>query len=425
MIKTGGLSHSRVDHLRLVCFNVGQGACTLLIFPATEAGRRRRYAVVDCNVAGADSVEYYLRRHEGVSGECELEFVALTHYDWDHFAGINRLAGAPGSPFRTRRFIGPPMSPLEAAEKYYAPSGPAAGALQQLYELTFGRYRTRKGRRCADPELCAFRWDQAYRWAPQLGQEVQIRALAPSPSGAAGARASGVEYSNLASGILRVQYGKTVALICGDVTEEEWQRILAHFAVGARPRDLLPANAALVPHHGGSGNPPELWERISRLSDHSMHLMRTARAAPGECRKARTKAVVSCGTVGNASRRTLLTLAGAKVAAYCTNPSQACAGLRGERRRPPPVCVAPPGGTPPAGSCDPGGIGPGPDVDDGAFLEGFPVGDDPGAQAYLRPFRADLLRGSVVIDLFPASAPGVAHMGPVSRHDDCLDALLE
>ena len=103
-------AYGQGDFLRLVCFNVGHGACILVSLPPGGTKKRRRYGVIDCNETHADSVDEYLRNpppeavaEDGdTSDKCELEFVAVTHYDTDHFRGIVSLLGSNASRFFAR-----------------------------------------------------------------------------------------------------------------------------------------------------------------------------------------------------------------------------------------------------------------------------------------------------------------------------------
>ena len=222
---------------------------------------------------------------------------------------------------------------MSVAKSKYSEDSWQYAALQRLYDLTWARYRTKKGRLTASPQVSALLCDQNYTWASELGDEIEIRALAPTPTGIIGevaSREGGIAgRTNLHSGALRVQYGKTVALVCGDVETEEWDRVLDIFAPTERESDLLAANATVVPHHGGSGNPGSLWERVSRLSSKALVRKVGTGGGPEEKRCNPTIAILSCdaGSASVPSARTLQILQATKTSCYCTNPNGVCRRL--------------------------------------------------------------------------------------------------
>ena len=340
--------------VRFVFFPVGRGSCTLVSFPPEREGSPRRYGVVDCNQSDARSVKDYLQ-HPFFPDEpppedpTRLRFVALTHYDYDHFNGVDVLVGGGGSPFRPDYFFYPLWPPAAVRRKYPNVSSLPRRQLTEIDRVVFEPRRN--GTYDRSPKPRSLNFDASYEGIlfpdePLVaGSPLRIRALAPS-SRAVNPRdhsLAAATDANFSSAALRIQFGKSVVILAGDVQEDEWHQVRADYEYqdGGRPRlGDLAAGVMLVPHHGGRGNPELLWEVSSRKSAfHQQKLKYYERRLV--CERDSTLAVISCGKGDNnlPSRDTLDRLKRHRAAIRCTTPNQVCRELSAECNRPIP-CVA-------------------------------------------------------------------------------------
>jgi hypothetical protein len=380
--------------VRVVCFNVGHGASTLVSLPPLELGGPRRYGVIDTNEASAASlVEYYLRQppfddEPPLTGHpLMLEFVALTHFDFDHFKGMAYLLGQDRSPLRAKRFLGPPFNPLSVAETRFVPNSDAYEELCTIAKLAY--LPTRRDRRLGKaPQLCVLLSGKQYQWFA----DIEILALAPLDDVVTKPRITEAR-GNLASGALRLRFDrKHVFVLGGDVEEGDWREIASRFPSAAV--DPLTANVVTVPHHGGQGNHKDIWERFSRLVP----------SGPLPEKRELTVGVISCGDGDPQTRdETFVVLAKSNCSVRCTNPSQPCRDKYRERGEQPP-CLQ----RARAGEAEP--------------IMNFAASEDKEWEDVLCRFSEPLgpFDGTVCVDLKRGQPPLVRHLGRIGAKY-CLD----
>lgn len=379
--------------VRLVFFNVGHGACTLISLPPVKEGGRRRYGVVDCNSpAGTSIVEYYLR-HPPFPDEppcrgdtLQLDFVVLTHFEYEHFKGMPYLLGEPGSPFRVLHFLGPPYDPAEVARKKFVHHSPPFEELCAIRQMAY--CPTRRARRLGRaPAFDVFLHGVLYDWF----DDVEIMSLAPLPDAVVRRKALEAE-GNTASGALRFRFKtKHVLLLCGDAREIEWHEIGRHLS--ELNNDPLLADVVLVPCHGASTLPLAIWERASRLVP-----------PMAEERREPTIAVISCRYLNPyTTHATYDLLARNRCVVYCTNPTRACVE-RHEQLVKRPSCLREPEN---------------PAEADRHLEPESAMGRE--SEDPLRTISevAEPLAGSVCIDLRKGTSPSVRHIGRAEKKD-CL-----
>jgi len=220
------------DFVRFVFFPVGRGACTLVsVYPLLPTGPRR-YAVIDSNQSDVHSVVDYLRspwfenEHidiDPATGRYHLHFATLTHYDWDHFNGMDILLGGPTYAsvgrriFKTNVFLYPVVPPAAVARRKYSPAGVQYRQLTEIDNLVFEPLRrTRKNGDHPLPRVLAFDATYESLFSPPgtlRDSELTVRALAPSAHAVSEMKEwrslEDVTSANLVSGALRIQYGKS------------------------------------------------------------------------------------------------------------------------------------------------------------------------------------------------------------------------
>ncbi|MCC6698995.1 MAG: hypothetical protein IT365_25455 [Candidatus Hydrogenedentes bacterium] len=328
-----------MEFTRFVFFAVGQGSCTLISFPPRAKGQSRRYAIVDCNQSDAASVRDYLESpwfpdEAPLKGPpYALSFVALTHYDCDHFNGVNVLLGgteglAGKSPAFHCGFFLYPLIPPRIMLRCYKPKSVFNRQLQEMSLLAFDRHAVRRR---------SYAFDASYdALVPSKKGRIRIRCIAPTCEAKDRlmckvlAMASRLDRKpqkeNLLSAALQVQFGKAVVTLGGDVVDKEWGRVRAEHEPGRLHE--LSSRAVLAPHHGGEGNCDDLWAVASRKSP--FHLARKAESAEAravcERRKTKTVAVISCGEghINHPSLATLQTLKKHNTDVICTSPNAHC-----------------------------------------------------------------------------------------------------
>jgi len=262
--------------IRAIFFSVGKGSCTLLSFPPGRTGGFRRYAVVDCNQSDARIVREYLKKlwfkKEQVDTQNQffLHFVALTHYHKDHFNGINVLLGGrrfikeSDIPFKTQYFLYPilPPIPVAAKRKYKRESL----SYRQLMEINDIMFEPKKMGIENRPLRRHFAFDATYNFLlssqgdPPV-PKLNISCLAPSTyttdklTNISLENFEKLDESNIVSGALRIQYGKSVLILGGDVEDDEWKAIRSDYEnIPVSRVKELGGGFVLVPHHGGKGN---------------------------------------------------------------------------------------------------------------------------------------------------------------------------
>ena len=322
------------EFVRLFFFNVGHGASTLISMPPAKTGSERRYGVVDCkDLPGISFVEKYLlsppfKDEPACEKPFVLEFVALTHFDTDHFTGMSRLLGGPGSPFTVRRFLGPPCYPIKVANTKYKPRGARYQELYAIHELAYEPTR-RAVRLGKAPILDIFLLNQRYDWFRDIN--IEIMGLAPVADAVIDEKTL-ARGGNPSSGALRLRFKtKHVQILGGDVEKEDWEEIQQR--LNGNPQDLLKANSIGVPHHGGRGNPREVWDRFSRRMQKDVWMDKWKLRKPSE-------AVVSCGINDPFTRRESYKIfLQTKCIISCTNPSKFCKELLARQNSKPP-CIS-------------------------------------------------------------------------------------
>ncbi len=380
---------------RAVFLSVGHGSCLLISLPPTISGDFRRFGVIDCcDSHGMAAVEYYLTHSPfederiGMDEIVPLSFVALTHFDQDHFKGMASMMRR----FPVEWFIGPAWLPSRIAETKYNGEGKAAEELEEIDRLV---YNKPNGGRELDgsemlPRLRVFFSECPYnRCMPGLSLTGLAPLQAKIPQ-----RKELATASNAASGALRVEFPTGHSMVVGgDVEHRDWLAILEDFPYEPN-RDVLKVDVVGVPHHGGRGNVPGAWFRFSRVR-------RNKGSVPRNRRKNRTIAVISCGSQQKHTRSsTYRAIADSGCSVRCTGVSRECSRTYRKKGSAPPCTV---------------GIDPG-----RASLDPFAVGLD----ARLHEFRArlddaggsyvtfnDPLDGAVCVEFRRGTEPKILHLG--------------
>ena len=386
------------DFVRFVFFPVGHGSCTLVSFPPEEPGGDRIYGVIDCHNATARPISAYLSdpwfsseiRPKGLA--FNLRFVALTHYHEDHMLGIDTLLGND-SLFKHSHFLNP-FPPVGEVARRKKDSPNVKKMLYNIEKLATKKWLMHIFRDCS--------W--VYQPKDDHLKNVAFRAMAIAPSNRAinemkEWHQKGLTPFNYLSAAFRFQWGDCSVIIGGDVggsdekDEEikwnEWEEIFSDLE-STHQLKLLSANAALCPHHGGTGNSDILWQRISRCS--SYH--KSAREIEG--RISRTITIVSCSSSrkGSPSVDSLRTFFNANSLVHCTSPTRTCLNLHTSEQ---PSCIS----------------------DDYTGMTEKPIELPPGIKLapnsmpdlphFVRRSRNDhdFKKGSICVDIFPKRAPKI------------------
>lgn len=326
--------------LTFVFFNVGQGNSILIVLPPDEeSAGERRYGVIDCYYDKYKHAEppvlTYLKNHRATC----LEFIILTHADRDHFFGLSQLVEYFSSEERSfKLFIESPIRCGDAAyNKYYSPEIEGDGLtdgeintcfneLKTIHEMTFGRYDDlrRKGK---SPSFQYHSIFKAYKGI-QLTHDLKATILSPCEDNILRVRRDIMDNMtfafehdhltsrnlpkrincNIVSLAMKLEYGDSTLLICGDVLNPEWFRIIGDFK---NCREKLVSDFINVGHHGSSGgNPRKLWSIIARKDA-----------------KRKSLAVISCGYSSrhhHPSESTLNQIFANNVELYCINKGYPC-----------------------------------------------------------------------------------------------------
>lgn len=321
------------EFMRFVFFPVGHGCCTLVSLPPEEPGGDRIYGVIDCRDATARPIQHYLS-NPWFEGEVihkraffKLRFVMLTHYDEDHFIGINHLLG------KDDEFM---------FDHFFCPFPPPGAVAERIPERSRKKERLSEIQDLVPDDKQSFlylRQDCSGVYHPQdnnLRNIFKAMAIAPSSQAMKSMKElkslKEITLPNILSSAIRFQWGKCSVIIAGDVEEDEWEKIIDDLE-SRKEADLLSANIALCSHHGGEGNPDDLWQRISRCS--SFHKQRRET----ERRVSRTLIVVPCGRYReqSPSKDTLRTFFNANSLVRCTSPAKTCLSLH-EGEQPSCIC---------------------------------------------------------------------------------------
>ena len=375
------------DFMRFVFFPVGHGSCTLVSLPPEEPEGDRIYGAIDCRDATARPIYAYLS-NPWFAGEViskrpvfNLRFVALTHYHEDHLLGIDRLLGSDNS-FMCNHFLCP-FPPVGAVAIRSKDRPRIKKILSDIHKL-------------APPTNYLYIYQDCsgvYRPKDSHLKDI-FKAIAIAPSSRAIQRMKEwdslkkVTPSNVLSSAIRFQWGHCSIIIGGDVEEDEWMEIISDLESRDQAR-LLSANVALCSHHGGMGNPDDLWQRISRCSSFHKQRQETER------RVSRTLIIVPCGSDREESPSidSLRTFFNANSLVRCTSPAKTCLNLHvGEQ----PSCI-----------CDNNDIPEEP-------VELLP-GEKPVRDGIcdLPPFAKrsrnfyDFKKGSICVDIFPKRPPRI------------------
>lgn len=335
--------------LRFVFFSVGRGNNTLVSLPPSEEGGYRRYGVIDSNQSDVRILRAYLdcpwfpEEHVDPCDPFCFEFVALTHYDGDHFNGLaNLLGGMPPHSenkrsFYSKFFLYPIVPPKLVALTKYSYKSDYAQQLLEIYHIVFDPPRLKlDNRRPTLPLMLAYDNHLESIIAPNgvlAEHPFKLKALAPSAFATDRILTSlvldraGFGSGNILSSALRFQFGNAVVLIGGDVMDNEWGIVLGDYA-NANPNSSreLGMTVVQVPHHGGTGNPEILWEIISRSSLHRPTRIKGNEGWNEENRRKPTLAVISCGERDPSlpSQETLMLLEKHGVQILCTAVNAHC-----------------------------------------------------------------------------------------------------
>jgi len=323
--------------LACVFFNVGQGNSVLIVLPPDEeSGDERRYGLIDCyyNKTRHDEppVLTYLKDHR----VNRLEFVILTHADRDHFLGLSQVLdyfSRDGRSFKL--FIESSIRCGDAAyNKYYFPELEGSrltenetneyyNELMDVHEMTHGKYVFFKKRRKHSP--FQYRILKAYEEI-QLTPDLKATTLSPCEDNITRVRKDIIDNYGFKNGRLRskdlpkridcnmvslafkIEYGNSVLLICGDVLNPEWFRIIRDFR---NCKQNFASDLINVSHHGSSGgNPKKLWRAIAKKN-----------------RSKGSVAIISCGYSSrhhHPSESTLNQIFANNVELYCINKGYPC-----------------------------------------------------------------------------------------------------
>lgn len=315
------------EPLKLRVLNVGQGSCILLELPGN------RWGLIDC-----------YKRHSGkpevltlVDGlERNLEFIVLTHPHEDHLLGtadvIEAVHGAGHDKWNLYE------SPFQLWQVEAISRSLGKSSADLLREINRINSLVPKARRIplkksdsdwiADGLWCEVLAPTNERYQA-LGERSRVAANKRFPKRGVVEQAPDIDfkYNEVSLGILliyapslprkarsRPEAGARI-LIGGDVIEEAWKEL-------ARSGDLEPVDVAIAPHHGGTGNPAELWDGIAHKT----------RGGP--------YAIISCGSHGdprNGSREkngyahphheTLMNMRKVEANIHCTNLGWQCTDM--------------------------------------------------------------------------------------------------
>ena len=319
------------DFIRFIFFPVGHGSCTLVSFPPELSEGDRIYGAIDCRDATARPIRLYLS-DPWFDGEMKpsgtvynLRFVALTHYHEDHLIGIDHLLGSDNS-FSHKHFL----SPFPVAGEVARRSKSKPNIKKILYQIQ---------KLAPKPTIMKIYVDCSWLYQPKEDRLKDIfKGIAIAPPDEAFMRMRELHSQrnitpfNVLSSALRFQWGDCSVIIGGDVEDSEWQEIISDLRSKGQLH-LLSSNLALCSHHGGNGNPDDLWQLISRCS--SSH----RQGHEAERRLSRTVIIVPCGSSreGSPSSSSLKTFFDANSLVHCTSPARACLGLHNGE---PPSCTS-------------------------------------------------------------------------------------
>ncbi|MCA9323443.1 MAG: MBL fold metallo-hydrolase [Planctomycetes bacterium] len=176
--------------------------------------------IVDCGEkhdgtdAGRDVLAPFLRKLE----VDRIASIVVSHPDRDHFEGAKYLF----EHFRVDAFVDTGLGRDDAPKSYH-----------QLLETA-----------AAKSKVLQLRAAGKLDWGPSL----KVEALAPPLDGIASAKK---DYDNDNSIVLRIQYGKTVILLPGDIESAGCASLLA-----AVPAERLKSTVLVAPHHGFCDSKP-------------------------------------------------------------------------------------------------------------------------------------------------------------------------
>jgi len=313
-------------------FNVGQGSSVLVSLPPKNGGStQRRYGLIDCNFNPKLHTDPPPLKYLKSKGVNVLEFVVLTHADMDHYLGLGTILeyySQPGRRFKiflqslssdiirllsimpraatidiSRIKLSLADKELQKIKEYSQKAQPDSGfdsepmgfAFQQIplttdlqamfVSPTADMYR-RNERRIHQ------NFEQAL---PYMQRQQRISRLRHRIN------------RNESSIALLLTYEKARILICGDVLSAQWKQILPRLR---KEKKNIRSHVISVSHHGGDGNPAELWEHLSPKSASE-----------------KSYATISCG-FGNTYRHpkvnTLNQILSNGVTLYCVNKGEPC-----------------------------------------------------------------------------------------------------
>ncbi len=321
--------------LACIFFNVGQGNSILIVLPPDEeSAGEKRYGVIDCCYSKYRHTEppvlTYLKNYRVTC----LEFIILTHADRDHFLGLSQLIRYFSSNGRSfKLFVESPIRCGDAAyNKYYSPEIEGSGLTESetneyynelidIHEITCERYIDLIKRRKQPP----FRYRSILKSYEEIQLTHDLRATILSPCEDniirvrndirknANSRPGSKDLPkridcNTVSLAFKLEYGNSALLICGDVLNPEWFRIIGDLR--KRKQDLV-SDLINVGHHGSSGgNPKKLWHVMAKKD-----------------KTKRSVAVISCGYSNrhrHPSESTLNQILTNGVKLYCINKGYPC-----------------------------------------------------------------------------------------------------
>lgn len=319
-----------VPALKIRVINVGQGACILFEVP----GNPPSCGIIDCCIRERDR-DYLPSVLEHLDEDVALKFIVLTHPDTDHILGTSRVIDSRlGLQAPCVLYEGPvPSFDVETANRHLGYGDDLA--MTELSSLTDHileesvDYRQIYPWRQPEGELCPGLWYRALaprktdwlRYTKKLVRRARVasprtrieKRLAALP-GSLPAKPSA---NQISLGLLLVYAPSMIGkgsgvpdsgariLIGGDVDDGPWKS-------PGIAEQLKNVCFVAVPHHGGKGNPPELWNALGASGN-------------------RPFAVISCGdhkeqpkSYNHPSEATLKQLIDNNVKINCTNLGRRC-----------------------------------------------------------------------------------------------------
>jgi hypothetical protein len=304
----------------------------------------------------------------------ELDFVLLTHYDEDHYLGVDRLLGC---------------DPQFSCKRFFCPFPPPAVVAKRKTDNPRLRQKLDNIQTSIDfPDYVIFGSNYELL-PPAAGGQCAIRGIAPSSRTLTDMKewrsTTDVTAANIMSCAITLRFGKCVAFFGGDVEEREWGQILRDMRRN-ECANMLQSNVALAPHHGGSGNPDDLWHCISRVS------RSPEKSKSEERRRLRTLAIISCGgRRGSPALTTLDTIGNKNAAIHCTQLNYECVQHYSANKREP-ACAFKSVPPVPEGALHP-------QIIKSRYAKTAPTLFAQGARDYSV--------GSICVDLFKESAPRI------------------